>query len=279
MSRTFALSVCLAAGMAAMLPAATPERALAEAQQEMARIQQLVDAGVAPRKQLEEAEANFQEARDEATLASTLYAQIELSEFTPELSQSMKEAANRKFTRRQTALKEAQLLADQGVIARTALTPLLEDLDRARRTRDDAEMRAQLFEELASMARTEAEVAVVDPYDQLLHQDLLPAAIRYDGKGIFTDAHWRKVVLAFEKEFHHGMTISAKGDTLYHRSLGFDHRGRVDIALNPDSEEGVWLRQYLEKEQIPYFAYRRAVTGQASAAHIHLGPPSPHWQS
>ncbi len=278
MSRTLTLSVCLAAGMAAMLSAATAERALAEAQQEMARIQLLVDAGVAPRKQLEEAEANFQEARDEATLASTLFAQIELNEFTPELSQSMKEAAQRKFARRQAAVKDAQLRADEGVLARTALTPLLEELDRARRTRDDAEMRAQLFEELAAMARTEAEIAV-DPYDEVLHQELLPAAIRYDGKGIFTDAHWRKVVLAFEKEFHHGMTVSAKGDTLYHRTLGFDHRGRIDIAMDPDSKEGLWLRQYLESQQIPYFAYRRAVTGQASAANIHLGPPSPHWQS
>ena len=102
-----------------------------------------------------------------------------------------------------------------------------------------------------------------------------PPPSRFDGKGVFTDSHWRKVVLAFEKEFRHGLRVSAKGDTLYHRTLGFDHRGRIDIAIDPDSKEGLWLRQYLEAQQIPYFAYRRAVTGQASAAHIHLGPPQP----
>jgi hypothetical protein len=155
---------------------------------------------------------------------------------------------------------------------------LVEELDRARRTRDDAQVRAQLFEELAAMAQNEVDVAALTA-EEALNSDLLPAAIRFDGKGVFNDAHWRKVVLAFEKEFRHGMRVSAKGDTLYHRTLGFDHRGRIDIALDPDSKEGAWLRQYLESQQIPYFAYRRAVTGQASAPHIHLGPPSPRWQS
>jgi hypothetical protein len=256
------------------------ERALAEAQEEMARVEQLVAAGVAPRKALEDAAVKFEEARDEATLASTLYAQIELSQFTPEMAKAMVDAAEHRFARREAALKDAQSRVDTGVLARTALTPLVEELDRVRRTRDDAQVRVQLFEELKAIANSEAEdAATAMTLNDALHSELLPAAIRYDGKGMFTEAHWRKVVLAFEKEFAHGMVVSAKGDTLYHRSLGFDHRGRIDIAIDPDSKEGMWLRQYLETQQIPYFAYRRAVVGQASAAHIHLGPPSPKWES
>jgi len=275
------LGVCFLA-LAPALFAAPPERVFAEAQQEMARVEQLVAAGVAPRKMLEDAAAKFEEARDEATLASTLYAQIEVSEFTPEMAQSMIAAAEHRFARREAALKDAQARTEAGALARTALMPLLEELDRARRTRDDAQVRAQMFEELAAMARSEANEAAVtalSTLDTALNGELLPAAIRYDGHGVFNDSLWRKVLLAFEKEFHHGMTVSAKGDTLYHRTLGFDHRGRIDLAIDPDSKEGTWLRQYLEAQQIPYFAYRRAVTGQASAAHIHLGPPSPKWQS
>jgi hypothetical protein len=264
---------------ALLLQAGPVERALAEAQQELARAEQLVGAGVAPRKQLDDARARFEEVQDEAVLAATLYAQVELNAFTPEMADSMRKAAGRRMVRRQAVLDEARAKADAGVLARTALTPLVEEVDRARRVQDEAKLRAEQFEELASMANVEAGAATTEAYDKLLTADLLPAAIRYDGKGVFNETHWRKVVLAFEKQFGHGLRVSAKGETAYHKTLGFDHRGRVDVALDPDSEEGVWLRQYLEEQRIPYFAYRRAVTGQASAAHIHLGPPSPRYES
>jgi hypothetical protein len=64
------------------------------------------------------------------------------------------------------------------------------------------------------------------------------------------------------------------GETAVHRALGFDHRNRVDVAVHPDQPEGVWLRQYLELHYIPYFAFRRAVPGKATGAHIHIGPMS-----
>jgi hypothetical protein len=64
------------------------------------------------------------------------------------------------------------------------------------------------------------------------------------------------------------------GQTAVHRALGFDHRGRVDVALNPDQPEGVWLRRYLTENRIPFFAFRHAVAGKATGAHIHLGPMS-----
>jgi hypothetical protein len=48
----------------------------------------------------------------------------------------------------------------------------------------------------------------------------------------------------------------------------------VDVALNPDTQEGHWLRKYLESSAIPYYAFRSFVPGKAAAAHIHIGPPS-----
>jgi hypothetical protein len=271
-------TAAVVSALVSTLAAGPVEKALAEAQAELSRTQQLVEAGVAPRKQLEEVRARFEEIRDDATLSTTLYAQIELNQFTPELAGNMMLAANNRLARRQTAVDDARRLTEAGVLPRTALTPLLEELDRARRTRDEATLRAQQFEQLTEMARAEAAEAVADAAHQENH-DQLPAAIRFDGKGVFNDALWHKVVLAFEKQFGHGLTVSAKGDTLFHRSLGFDHRGKIDVAIDPDSDEGQWLRQFLETQQIPYFAYRRAVAGQASGAHVHLGPPSPRWQS
>ncbi len=56
-----------------------------------------------------------------------------------------------------------------------------------------------------------------------------------------------------------------------HRALGFDHRGRVDVAVVPSAPEGIWLRQYLQSRKIPYYAFSRAIPGKATAAHIHIG--------
>ena len=85
---------------------------------------------------------------------------------------------------------------------------------------------------------------------------------------------FKAIVAAYEKQFSKPLPVSAKGETEVHRSMGFDHRGRVDVALNPDQLEGVWLRRYLEHAKIPYFAFRRWLPGKATAAHIHIGPPS-----
>ena len=70
------------------------------------------------------------------------------------------------------------------------------------------------------------------------------------------------------------MPVSALGETAVHRAMGFDHRGRVDVALNPDQPEGVWLIEYLKQNRIPYFAFRGPVKGKATGAHIHIGPMS-----
>ena len=79
---------------------------------------------------------------------------------------------------------------------------------------------------------------------------------------------------AYERRFPKPLPVSAMGETAVHRALGFDHRGRVDVALSPDQPEGVWLRQYLEARRIPYFAFWQAVPGKATGAHIHIGPES-----
>ena len=56
--------------------------------------------------------------------------------------------------------------------------------------------------------------------------------------------------------------------------MGFDHRDRVDVALHPDENEGIFLITLLENWGIPYIAFRSAVPGQATGAHIHIGPRS-----
>ena len=85
----------------------------------------------------------------------------------------------------------------------------------------------------------------------------------YTGDGVFAFATFAKVEVAFEEHFGKKMPVSAVGETAVHRALGFDHSGRVDVALNPDQPEGVWLLEYLKQAHIPYFAFRHAGAGQS----------------
>jgi len=46
------------------------------------------------------------------------------------------------------------------------------------------------------------------------------------------------------------------------------------VALDPDEPQGVWLRHYLQKLRVPYYAFRSALRGRSTGPHIHIGPPS-----
>jgi hypothetical protein len=97
----------------------------------------------------------------------------------------------------------------------------------------------------------------------------------YEGDGAFDEAQdLPPLELAYSSKFDRPLPISAEGETEVHRALGFDHRGRVDVAIVPSAPEGVWLRQYLQLRKIPYYAFSRAIPGKATAAHIHIGPGS-----
>jgi hypothetical protein len=231
------------------------------------RLRSLVEAGVSPRAQLVRAEAAIADAEDEALLRRTVYG----NELTDDQADEMLSAAARRLDRRKQALVEGRKLVDSGVASLLSLTPLLEELDGARKEQDLAESRARFTRELAQMARAEELVE-----SRLNHapEEVPELADRYDGDGIFTMGTFARVELDFEKHFGKPMPVSAMGETAVHRSLGFDHRGRVDVAIRPDQPEGRWLLEYLVDKHIPYFAFRQAVPGKATGAHIHIGPMS-----
>ncbi len=250
--------------------AQNPENAAVQrAREELVKVQQLFDAGAAPKSRLDQSRRALTEAQDDVIVAHILYGRIPIEDLTPEQANDMVAAARRQFDRQKERLENIQKLVDQGVAARASLTPALEDLDARRKTVDLALSRASLIGELAAMAQVEAVHADADQASADTR-----IAERFDGNGVFRETEYKKVVLAFEKKFSHPLPVSARGETALHRALGFDHRGRVDIALNPDQTEGVWLRKYLSRSRIPYFAFRAAVSGQATGPHIHLGPPS-----
>jgi hypothetical protein len=249
--------VCLCAQM-------PPEPEVIRAQADIQKLRSLVEAGAVPRMQLEKAEAQLVDAEDSAYLRKTLYGQ----DLTAEQADAMISAASRRFERRKQAFDEARKLVDLGVAAATSLEVPMADMDMARKEADLADSRARLTRELAEMARAEESLEAIHP------SEARQIAERYDGDGVFTTVTFTHVETAFEKHFGKSLPVSAMGETAVHKSLGFDHRGRVDVALQPDTPEGVWLRDYLVDHKIPFFAFRQAVPGKATGAHIHLGPMS-----
>lgn len=243
-----------------------PDPEILRAQSEVAHTQELVQAGAAPRAQLESALQSLIEAQENVFLRRTLYG----ADVTEAEAGQMVELTAKRLARRHDAVVKMQELADAGVVARLSLSDLLEQEESARKEHDYAVTRAKLIGELAAMAEAEARLDR-NSGDATGSKQI---AERYDGKGTFTSRDFTKVSRAFVRAFAKDLPVSAYGSTSLHRSLGFDHRGRVDVAVNPDQPEGVWLREYLARNRIPYFAFRAAVSGKATGPHIHLGPMS-----
>jgi hypothetical protein len=242
---------------------------------EVDRVQRMVMAGALPRKALEEAQAGLLEAKDREIIQSTLFSKDGLQSLTEEQARLMMAAAERQVMRAQEKVAAAKKRVDEGVAPLTSLTPFLEEFDRHRITYGQAVSHARLLHELKEMIKAEREL------QSKLETLSNPGAARgysnykYDGNGAFSALHLRAIEIGFVKQFRKMLPVSAKGDTEMHRTMGYDHRGRVDVAVLPDSDEGVWLRRQLEMMRIPYIAFRTFVPGQATGAHIHIGPPSP----
>jgi hypothetical protein len=240
---------------------------IARAKGNIEKLRTLVEAGAAPRVQLERAEASLADAEDAAFLRKTVYG----SDLTEDQTDDMMAAVTRRLDRRKGAVDDMRRLIDAGVASQLALTPVLEELDSARKEYDLAESRARFVKEMAEQAR--AEVALEASLNQS-PEEAPELADRYDGNGEFSMVLFSKVDLEFARHFGKPLPVSAMGETAVHRSLGFDHRGRVDVAIHPDQPEGHWLLEYLVQNHIPYFAFRHAVPGKATGAHIHIGPMS-----
>ncbi|HYV06823.1 MAG TPA: hypothetical protein VFB82_19665 [Blastocatellia bacterium] len=100
------------------------------------------------------------------------------------------------------------------------------------------------------------------------------ALIRFNGTAKWALTDIAKVQGFFTSKFNHLLPVSAYGQTAVHDHLGFDHRNSVDVAVHPDSSEGQAIMAYLRNTGIPFIAFRHAVAGSATGAHIHIGYPS-----
>lgn len=250
-------------------PAPAPEPLLVKmARQKVEKVRGLVESGVLPRVQLVQAERAYANAKDDEYLRKTLYG----PDLTPAASEEMLALTARRITEHKEQVESTRKLVEQQVVPANELQTAEDALARAEKEHEWAQTRAHVVEELAEMARTEQDYMRASLSGA--HATFSGLVEHYAGSGMFTVAERAAVQSAFEARFRKALPVSADGETAVHRAFGFDHRGRVDVALTPDSTEGLWLRDYLTMHRIPFFAFRSAMAGQATGAHIHIGPPS-----
>ena len=128
-----------------------PEKDVARAQAGIAKLRQLVDAGAAPRAELERAEAALADAEDQEFLRNTLYG----TELTESQLDAMVAAAGRRLHRKEEALERARKLVDVGVASQASLETFTEALEWAQKEYTLAESRAKSVHEIAEMAAAE----------------------------------------------------------------------------------------------------------------------------
>jgi hypothetical protein len=258
----------------ALAAVASPDKGIELAQQQLSRVNDLVQAGALPRLRIQEAEANLEDAKDEVILAHLLYGDLPDKGASEEASAEMIAAARRRVDRQQARLEEVRKMVDAGVAARSYLSPFEAELTARQTSLDLAQLRSHLMADRAAMSRQMPAPAVAQPpldETELLFQGME----HYEGDGAFTESRdLPPLEWAFANKFDRPLPISAEGETEVHRALGLDHRGRVDVAVVPSQPEGIWLRQYLQLRKIPYYAFSHAIPGKATAAHIHIGTGS-----
>ena len=111
---------------------------------------------------------------------------------------------------------------------------------------------------------------------RLAKQSLVRTAAftRYTGAGGWNLSEAWKVRRFFSDTFSKQLPIAVFGQGAIHDRWRLDHRNAMDIQLHPDGPEGRALLDFLQKNGIPYLAFRSAIPGTATGPHIHIGRPS-----
>lgn len=142
-----------------------------------------------------------------------------------------------------------------------------------------ADTRRQLTNADAQIAGVLVETAADEEIAKnlrLAKQSLIRTAAftRYTGSGGWNLSDAYKIQRFFSDTFNKQLPIAVFGQGAIHERWRLDHRNAMDIQLHPDGVEGRALLDFLQKNGIPYLAFRSAIPGTATGPHIHIGRPS-----
>ena len=228
---------------------------------------------VAPIKTAEEQQADLEDSAIllrtmRTTTVDDLVTSAELRDSTEQDARDLLGAAQRMAERGDAWAQKTDEAVAKGVAPADAAKSAHEEAARRHDTLDLVTQRVAMLSEFIEMARAD------DNGPSGARRNAF-GTLRYDGSGrLIKPSELATLQLSFQKKFSKPLPISAWGETVTHAMLGFDHRGRVDVAVGPDSAEGRWIRAWLEHAHIPYYGFRMALLGSSTGPHIHIGPGS-----
>ncbi len=183
-------------------------------------------------------------------------------------------AAEEEAQKAEEKVERLRALYARGLVARRDVEWAELEAQTARARLAAAQEVERLAREALARVREYAERAAERERQQHRVARALVRVARSYGQGRFTMSDLAALMRAYERRFGLPLPISAFGQTPTHHRLGLDHRGRVDIALHPESEQGRWVIEYLAQRGIPYIAFSDEIPGSSTGAHIHIGLPS-----
>jgi hypothetical protein len=238
------------------------------ARRRVEQIKALVDIGAEARIRLDAAERDLEDTKDQVILESAVLP-LPTDGAGPS-DDAILGAAQRRLDRQTAWIEKIRVLIESGIAPPPDLIPTGAEL--YSRQSDLGSAQARIF----AKAEAAALAARSSHNDETIRPDFeIGKMEHFEGLGIFDqNRDLQAIEKAFAEEFDRPLPISADGETEVHRALGFDHRGRIDVAIDPRAPEGIWLRGYLRSRKIPYYAFTSAIAGKSTAAHIHIGPGS-----
>ena len=174
-------------------------------------------------------------------------------------------------------VKVSKKLLEEGLIAKAQAEESEHAL--ALEKQKVAETRRQMTNADAQIAGVLVETAADEEIAKNLRfakQSLIrtSAFTRYTGSGGWNLSDAWKIQRFFSDTFNKQLPIAVFGQGAIHERWRLDHRNAMDIQLHPDGAEGRALLDFLQKNGIPYSAFRSAIPGTATGPHIHIGRPS-----
>ena len=174
-------------------------------------------------------------------------------------------------------LEQSKKLLAEGLIARTQVEENERALALAKEKINDLNRQMTNADAQVASVLVEAEAnEQIAKNLRLAKQGLIRTSsfTRFTGAGGWnlTDA-W-KIQRFFSDTFNKQLPIAVFGQGAIHDRWRLDHHNAMDIQLHPDGVEGQALLNFLQKNGIPYSAFRSASPGTATGPHIHIGRPS-----
>jgi len=176
-------------------------------------------------------------------------------------------------TRSGDVAAKRRALYEQGIVSRRELEESERAAVSARARVDDT--RRRLAESESVLAETLAAIEWARANPRATSVVATPMVIGSQGGIDLTAAVIDGLDRYFLSQFARALPVSARGQTPIHDRLGLDHRRALDVAVHPDSPEGRAIIAYLERQHIPFLAFRGIIPGASTGAHVHVGRASP----